>query len=115
VTTDDKLRAEVDRLRSEVETLSRTIAKLAEHMFGGQISGLLSMLGYQTQVDVDRALPYGAPGDPPVDSQPRVPLRAVEDVLPRSGRNPRIFCEQYDSGTWIHGRPHDCPPWTRHA
>lgn len=29
------------------------------------------------------------------------------DRLPRM-RNPRIGCELVD-GTWVHGRPHDCP------
>lgn len=33
------------------------------------------------------------------------------DRLPRH-RNPRIGCEQLD-GTWVHGRPHDCPEWLR--
>jgi hypothetical protein len=35
--------------------------------------------------------------------------REEEDRLPSHGRNTRIGCEQYDSGTWIHGRPHNCP------
>lgn len=30
------------------------------------------------------------------------------DRLPRR-RNPRIGCKEYPGGTWIHGRPHDCP------
>jgi hypothetical protein len=42
-----------------------------------------------------------------------IPPRPPEDVLPRGGRNPRIFCERHDSGTWIHGDPHNCPTWAR--
>lgn len=33
-----------------------------------------------------------------------------DDRLPRS-RNPHIGCYEHASGTWIHGRPHDCPRW----
>lgn len=32
------------------------------------------------------------------------------DRLPRR-RNPRIGCYEHANGTWIHGRPHDCPKW----
>jgi len=35
------------------------------------------------------------------------------DRLPSHGRNTRIGCQQYDSATWIHGRPHNCPQWAR--
>lgn len=50
---------------------------------------------------------------PPVDVPDTIPTewlrdgRPREDRLPRS-RNPFIGCRQLD-GTWIHGRPHDCP------
>lgn len=36
-----------------------------------------------------------------------LPKPHADDRLPRV-RNPRIGCENVD-GTWIHGRPHDCP------
>lgn len=28
-------------------------------------------------------------------------------------RHPQVGCYEHDSGTWIHGRPHTCPKWTR--
>lgn len=55
----------------------------------------------------------GAPGaDHAPILRPTGPPRDPDDLLPRRGRNPRIGCEQLD-GTWIHGRPHDCPRWAR--
>jgi hypothetical protein len=53
-------------------------------------------------------------GMPP--TAPAAPVRTPPkpdpaDRLPR-GRNPRIGCEHVD-GTWIHGRPHDCPKSAR--
>jgi hypothetical protein len=44
---------------------------------------------------------------------PGPPERDEPDRLPLRRRNTRIGCEQYASGTWIHGRPHDCPRWVR--
>ena len=29
------------------------------------------------------------------------------------GRNTRTGCQRYESGTWVHGDPHDCPPYVR--
>lgn len=46
---------------------------------------------------------------PAVESKPRAD---PADRLPRR-RNPRIGCERYESGTWIHGDPHDCPKGAR--
>jgi hypothetical protein len=48
-----------------------------------------------------------------IPPRPRGAERDERDRLPTRGRNVRIGCEQYDSGTWIHGRPHDCPAWAR--
>lgn len=28
-------------------------------------------------------------------------------------RHPQVGCYEHESGTWIHGRPHTCPKWTR--
>ena len=47
----------------------------------------------------------------PANEPPATPVAAAEDRLPRR-RNPRIGCEE-NHGTWIHGRPHSCPKWTR--
>jgi hypothetical protein len=56
---------------------------------------------------------YGGPLSPMLRA-PEHAGRAPEpgDRLPRR-RNPRIGCEVYDSGTWIHGNPHDCPKSAR--
>lgn len=109
--TEEELLAEVERLRGEVACLRSAVAQIAQHVLGGQIDGLLSMFG-QAQ---DASARYTAVLDNLASSsrEPFVPLRPSEDTLPRGGRNPRIFCEQYESGTWIHGRPHNCPPWAR--
>lgn len=32
---------------------------------------------------------------------------------PAPGCNTRIGCQRHDSGTWVHGDPHDCPRWVR--
>ncbi len=32
---------------------------------------------------------------------------------PIVGRNTRVGCQRYESGTWVHGAPHDCPRWAR--
>lgn len=54
--------------------------------------------------------PFTPQGFPP----PRVALPVgEEDRLPSRGRNTRIGCERYDSGTIIHGRPHTCAKWER--
>lgn len=107
--TDEELRDELSQLRREVESLTRTLAKLAEHVFGGQITGLMSM--YSTDLSYQDW--PGRPRPDLVSDRPYAPLRPAEDTLPRGGRNPRIFCEQHESGTWIHGRPHNCPTWAR--
>ncbi len=108
--TEEELLAEVEKLRREVAGLRSAVANLAEHVLGGQITGLLTMFATGEE-------PAQYPGllqdVLPSARTPSVPPRAPEDTLPRSGRNPRIFCEQYDSGTWIHGRPHNCPAWAR--
>lgn len=40
--------------------------------------------------------------------------RSWDDEEPHGGRNPHIGCHLPEgSATWIHGRPHDCPPWAR--
>jgi hypothetical protein len=31
------------------------------------------------------------------------------DRLPRGGRSVFIGCQRHESGTWVHGRPHNCP------
>ena len=108
--TEEELLAEIEKLRREIGELRSTIARVAEHGFGGQISGLLSMLGAEGSYS-------DWPGRQRPDLVPEYsytpPARPPEDSLPRGGRNPRIFCEQHESGTWIHGRPHNCPPWAR--
>jgi hypothetical protein len=43
---------------------------------------------------------------------PKQPAHDERDVLPRR-RNPQIGCYEHPSGTWIHGRPHNCPKWLR--
>ena len=43
----------------------------------------------------------------PLAVQAATPKPDPADRLPRL-RNPRIGCEHLD-GTWVHGRPHDCP------
>lgn len=40
------------------------------------------------------------------------PASDERDILPRR-RNPQIGCYEHASGTWIHGRPHNCPRWLR--
>ena len=112
--TDEDLLAEINQLRREVDTLMQAVARLIQ-----------DQTGHKTMLDTERAFLYGSdsgaryadwPGRPRPDLVPElthVPPRPVEDTLPRGGRNPRIFCERYDSGTWIHGRPHDCPTWAR--
>jgi hypothetical protein len=50
-------------------------------------------------------------GVAPAAPAAQLPKPDPADRLPRV-RNPRIGCEQMD-GTWIHGRPHDCPKSAR--
>lgn len=111
--SDDQLAADVQRLRHEVDTLTSAVARLAQHLLGRSYDELARMF-FVNGGSSDW------PGPPRPDLVPevftnaaRVPLLPVDDVLPRGGRNPRIGCEQYDSGTWIHGLPHDCPRWVR--
>lgn len=108
MTSNEQLRAEVDRLRHGVNMLTQAVAHLIEQRRGP---------------DTEHAFLTGTvasfadwPGRPRPDLVPeltRIPPLPAEDVLPRGGRNPRIFCEQHESGTWIHGDPHNCPTWAR--
>lgn len=123
--TEEELLAEVNRLRGEVAGLRSAVAHLAEHLLGGQITDLLTMFATGDEPASHPEMPSAFatdgsfsdwPGRPRPDLVPQLPYtppRPPEDSLPRSGRNPRIFCEQYESGTWIHGRPHNCPTWAR--
>lgn len=52
--------------------------------------------------------------DTPAELAPSLGRREAgdaRDTLPRR-RNPAIGCRQVE-GTWIHGRPHDCPRFAR--
>lgn len=110
----EQLRAEVARLRHEVDTLTRAVAHLIQQR-----------TGYQAMLDTEHGFLLGDtsgsyadwPGRPRPDLVPEYsytpPPRQPQDVLPRGGRNPRIGCEHHQSGTWIHGAPHDCPTWAR--
>lgn len=110
--TEEELLAEVAKLRGEVAGLRSAVAHLAEHVLGNQFDGLLKMFAGDASGSFS-----DWPGRPRPDLVPEYsytpPPRPPEDSLPRGGRNPRIFCEQHESGTWIHGRPHNCPPWAR--
>lgn len=108
--SDEDLHAEVERLRAQVGRLTSAVAQLAQHLLGDQINGVLAMFA-NAQPPFWQATPQHELVTPQL---PAIPLRPVEDVLPRGGRNPHIGCQQYDSGTWVHGRPHDCPTWARH-
>lgn len=59
--------------------------------------------------DGDECAPecWSAPDGPRPEPEPPSPL----DVLPRH-RNPYLGCRQI-ADTWVHGRPHDCPPPAR--
>lgn len=115
--TDQELHDEVQRLRRDVDTLVRAVAQLIQ--FGGPPPS------YQAMLNTEHAFLPGIVGSfadwtgrPRPDLVPEpthrpIPRRPTEDTLPRGGRNPRIFCERYDSGTWVHGHPHDCPTWAR--
>lgn len=111
--TDDELAAEVRLLRHEVNTLTSALAQLAQHVLGRQYDDLTRMFFVNGGFSDWPGGPQPGVVPEPFTDAPRVPPRPVEDVLPRGGRNLRIGCEQYDSGTWIHGWPHDCPRWAR--
>ncbi|HZP54354.1 hypothetical protein [Actinocrinis sp.] len=82
-------------------------------------SGLLeSVGGVADPYEAIETMRQRLQGDQPVLGAgfplPRATLPSdEEDRLPSHGRNTRIGCQQYDSGTWVHGRPHDCPRWAR--
>lgn len=119
--TDEDLRREVDRLRAELDNLTRAVAKLVVQQNPHLADPMFHY--YQAFIDGEHAFAADSggsfsdwPGRPRPDLVPELmhtPPRQAEDVLPRGGRNPRIGCEQHDSGTWIHGAPHDCPTWAR--
>lgn len=124
--TDEDLHQEVNRLRAEVDTLTRAVAQLIQSWRGQQQQPHLADPVFhwdQALLNEEPGFLRGAdatfadwPGRPRPDLAPEfsyIPPRATEDVLPRGGRNPRIGCERYDSGTWVHGAPHDCPTWAR--
>jgi len=120
--TDSDLRDEVERLRQQVAGLTETVAALTMLVAGGTRP---SAFPYdESNFYLNSADPYDLLRDR-MGADPAhlrdggaahglTPPRSPVDVLPRGGRNPRIGCEHFESsGTWIHGRPHDCPRWAR--
>lgn len=120
--TDNDLHAEVERLRHQVAGLTETVAALTMLVTGQRpnVFPYDEMNAYLNDLSSEEhAFLHGLPPGPDrADleggaARGLTPPRSPADVLPRSGRNPRIGCDQYESGTWIHGRPHDCPRWAR--
>jgi len=75
-------------------------------------------LGGHVRVDCPhyRAKPMPGPYSPwqVVSDEVYVPSLDVATRTTYGGdRNPRIGCQQFESGTIIHGRPHSCPKWAR--
>lgn len=114
--SDQELRDEVVRLRHDVDMLTQAVARLIQD--DGPPPDYQAYLAAE-RAGHERTLGGFAdwPGRPRPDLVPEFahnpPQRPAEDRLPRGGRNPRIFCERHDSGTWIHGDPHNCPTWAR--
>jgi len=91
-----EIRAALDAYRASLSPLQRLMfdalsEATAEEMIYGARSGI----------------PTGILGPATQHAQ-----RPPEDRLPRR-RNPRLWCEQHENGTWIHGTPHNCPAWAR--
>lgn len=108
--------------RFEVEQLLRAMG--LEHI-NGDICGLVRWTGpfeapgrfeaptYQGLLETLTGYYGGTPTPEAAPVRRSGPPRDGPDLLPKTGRNVRIGCERYESGTWIHGRPHDCPRWAR--
>lgn len=114
---------DVAALQREVASLKSAVARLTSFVTQNQM-GAVGLDGFLASLFPNVNDPYmAAAGPAPTEytgildsaawdacAQPRLtPPREPLDALPRGGRNPRIGCERYDSGTWIHGWPHDCP------
>lgn len=122
--TDNDLRDEVERLRHQVAGLAETVAALAMLVTGGPRPSVFPYDEMNTYLSALASEPHAFLQGPTAGTHPPTregaathgltPPRSPVDVLPRGGRNVRIGCEHYESsGTWIHGRPHDCPKWAR--
>lgn len=116
----ERIRAEAKEARARMNPIERAVydetqAAMTNMLLYGQhpapenpqpprFTGLLSALG-----DTQGANPWRS-----AHPLPRVTLPVDEqDRLSSHGRNARIGCRRFDSGTWWHGRPHDCPRWAR--